>query len=126
MLLLIALFACHYLGDYTQLSRPYMLTAKRFGAPLYPIFDHAGVHALLMFGAMLVYGVAVNVACCLALVQLFSHFLIDFFKGRLNVWYPSLTDAAPPAHWYVFGADQLAHCLVILLMWYAVMHGKSI
>jgi hypothetical protein len=126
MLLLIALFLCHYLADYTPLSRPYMLKAKRFGTPLSPILSHAGVHSVLMWAALLAFGVSLEVANCLALVQWFSHFGIDWLKGRLNVWFFSLTDATKPAHWAVFGADQLAHSLVILLMWYAVMHGKTI
>jgi len=47
--------------------------------------------------------------------QLFTHFCIDVLKGKLNVWFPSLSNPANKGHWYVFGADQLAHQIVIIL-----------
>ena len=50
--------------------------------------------------------------------QWFSHSAIDWFKGRLNVWHFSLNDATRPAHWVVFGLDQYAHTVVIILMWH--------
>ena len=46
---LLTLFTCHFLADYTHLSTSWMLDAKRLGKPLYPIFQHALVHAILMF-----------------------------------------------------------------------------
>ena len=46
MLLLILLFFSHFLCDFTPLSTPIMLNAKRVGSPLGPIFEHACVHML--------------------------------------------------------------------------------
>ena len=132
MILLALLFVCHYLADYTPLSRPCMLVAKRLGRPVMPIVLHAAVHAWLMLLVLAVFDgfgwIAIHhdTIALLFLFQLVSHSLIDLLKGRLNGWFPSLADPRSPAHWCVFGADQLAHALVILLMWYAVMHGKTI
>ncbi|MCX6185983.1 MAG: hypothetical protein NTU43_03160, partial [Bacteroidetes bacterium] len=46
--ILIGLFICHWLADYTLLSTAWMLNAKRFGKPLFPIFIHAAMHTMLM------------------------------------------------------------------------------
>ncbi len=46
--ILIGLFICHFLADYTHLSTNWMLNAKRLGKPLHPILIHAMVHTLLM------------------------------------------------------------------------------
>ncbi len=45
--LLILLFLCHFLADYTHLSTKWMLDAKRIGKPLWPILCHAGNHDVL-------------------------------------------------------------------------------
>ncbi|MEO6902401.1 MAG: hypothetical protein ABI315_04515 [Bacteroidia bacterium] len=47
-ILLISLFFCHFLADFTHLSTNWMLSAKRLGKPLFPILSHAAVHAALM------------------------------------------------------------------------------
>jgi hypothetical protein len=46
--ILIGLFICHFLADYTHLSTAWMLNAKRLGTPLFPIFCHAFVHMFIM------------------------------------------------------------------------------
>lgn len=46
--LLIVLFFCHFLADFTQLSRPSMLEAKKTGEIGFSICAHAWVHAVLM------------------------------------------------------------------------------
>ena len=120
--LLIALFTCHFLADYTHLSTSWMLNAKRTGTPLFPIFVHAMTHAGLMaivlrfhlgspdsFWEFTVFDKCV-------LLQLVSHFLIDVWKGKMNVWFPLLQNPANKWHWVVFGFDQLLHAIVIIQM----------
>lgn len=126
-ILLLALFFCHFLADYTHLSTNKMLAAKRLGTPLWPIFQHAFVHALLM-GIVIeayMYYTIVDYTCftlsftipdnCF-LLQLFSHFIIDVWKGKMNKWFPSMSDPRNKSHWYLFGIDQLFHACVIIFM----------
>lgn len=118
--LLIILFACHFLADYTHLSTNWMLAAKRIGTPTFPIFCHALVHTLLMgFSLMIVnhfHRIEFNMFLFSMLLQLISHFLIDVWKGRMNVWFPALQSPANKWHWIVFGFDQLLHAIVIIFM----------
>lgn len=116
-LLLIGLFFCHFLADFTWLSTTWMLNAKSLGKPLLPIFAHAAVHATLM-GLLLAFG-NLTVALWFNLVcfQLLSHFLIDLWKGRMNGWFPILKSPASKWHWIIFGFDQFLHAAVICIMW---------
>ena len=115
-ILLLLLFGCHFLADYTHLSTVWMLTAKKLGKPFFPILAHAGIHALLMFGVL---GLFVNDSKTLVLLTLFqlaTHFLIDVWKGRMNGWFPALQSPTNKWHWIVFGADQYFHAIVIIIM----------
>lgn len=144
-LLTSSLLLCHFLADYTHLSRPWMLKAKSKGKPVFPIFCHAMVHTILM-GIVLYFwkyptnnyvfvdvdGIVRHLPCdikyykintdllCKALfIQLFSHTLIDVTKGylnRLNIF----KDITKPYFWILHGIDQLLHQLVILYMIYLV------
>lgn len=118
--LLILLLFCHWLADYTHLSQPHMLAAKRFGKPLLPILQHAITHGILM-AAIIGFYINGGLLLWLFLFQVITHFTIDTLKGRANVWVPELQDPANPYHWYVFGIDQLLHQLVIVGMWYAII-----
>jgi hypothetical protein len=113
-LLLIGLFFCHFLADFTHLAPLWMQKAKRIGYPYLPIFAHAAVHATLM-GAFLVYAGAEN-SIELAIYQLLAHFAIDVWKGKMNVWFPSLQSQTNIWHWVTFGFDQFLHAIVIVLM----------
>jgi hypothetical protein len=116
-LLLIGLFICHFLADYTHLSTAWMLNAKRLGKPIYPIFTHAFIHASLMLVLLaLVFGLSGFKLALLFVFQLITHFLIDVWKGRMNGWVPTLQSPANKWHWVVFGFDQLLHAIVIILM----------
>lgn len=129
-ILLLALFGCHFLADYTHLSTAWMLNAKRFGKPLIPIFCHALVHATLMgmvihvylwrFEAINPFDLKYDLNDKLFLFQLISHFLIDVWKGRINCWFPSLQSPVNKWHWIVFGLDQYFHTTVIILMVYFI------
>lgn len=125
--LLVLLFVCHWLADYTHLSRPYMLAAKRIGKPLSPIFHHALMHAFLMgivcnaYLQLPLFNFQWDLGDKLFLMQLLSHFIIDVWKGKMNVWFPKLANPANPYHWYIFGFDQSLHILVIIIMWYLTL-----
>lgn len=114
--ILIGLSICHWLADYTHLSTAWMLDAKRLGKPLYPIFTHAFIHASLMLMLLLAFGINGFELAALFSFQLVTHFVIDVWKGKMNVWFPSLQSSANKWHWVVFGLDQLMHAIVIILM----------
>jgi len=110
----ILLNICHWIGDYTHASTGWMLNAKRFGKPLPPIFVHALVHGTLFSVAIyFVYGL--DKAIVGGVFQLVTHFIIDVLKGRINYWFKSVQSTANKAHWYVFGADQFMHQLVLIV-----------
>ena len=114
--ILIGLFICHWLADYTHLSTAEMLDAKRLGKPLFPIFSHAGLHTILMFLFLSFFTNDLGLVLKLSAFQLITHFLIDVWKGRMNGWFPALQSPANKWHWIVFGFDQLLHALVIISM----------
>lgn len=117
--LLFLLLICHWAADYTHLSQPYMLAAKRLGKPVAPILAHAAVHGVLMM-AVIGYYIDGLTLVLLFLIQVLTHFIIDTLKGKCNVWFPALANPANPYHWYVFGADQILHVSVIIIMWQIV------
>lgn len=122
-ILLISLFFCHFLADYTHLSMTFMLDAKRLGKPLAPILAHAAIHMILM-GIALAFFINVwtdtQKWAQLMMFQLITHFLIDVWKGKMNGWFPALQSPANKWHWVIFGFDQFLHALVIILMVYFV------
>lgn len=122
-ILLLSLFFCHFLADYTHLSTAWMLSAKRLGKPLLPILTHAGVHTILMGVTMTILGygncfTGFDIVGKLMIFQLATHFLIDVWKGRMNGWFPALQSPANKWHWIVFGFDQFLYAGVIILMAY--------
>lgn len=116
-LLLLSLFFCHFLADYTHLSTAWMLKAKQFGTPVGPIFTHAFIHGSLMLVVITCFfGITGVVALDLFLIQVITHFLVDVWKGKMNVWFPALRSPANKWHWIVFGFDQFLHAVVIVWM----------
>lgn len=113
--ILIGLFICHWLADYTHLSTSWMLNAKRLGKPIFPIFIHACVHGSLM-GIFLLFFVNIQIILLVISIQIVSHFLIDLWKGKMNSWLPLLQSPMNKFHWYIFGFDQLLHTIIILTM----------
>lgn len=114
MIELLVLNLCHWAADYTQLSRPYMLAAKRLGKPLFPILEHGWVHGILMGVVSWVFFTNAITAIEVMTFQAVTHFGIDVLKGKMNVWFPSLQNPANVYHWWVFGADQFLHQAVII------------
>lgn len=115
----IALNVCHWLADFTHLSTDWMLNAKKYGKPLYPIFVHALVHALLFF-VVVWFFYDKDKAIFAGVFQLCTHFMIDLVKGKINFFFRRLEDPTNKYHWWLFGADQLMHHLVIILTIYYV------
>lgn len=122
VLLLIALFVCHYLADFC-LTMPMMIRAKADGKNLWPILLHASIHVALMVCCLWFYGVEVKLLGVLMALELFSHFIIDTLKAKLSVKYPRLADPHKKSYWMLYGLDQLLHQLVVMAIWYmAVTH----
>lgn len=113
-LILALLGLMHTLADYTHLSTKWMLQAKMEGKPILPIMAHAGVHAVLFTFVALFFGTWWQILLVF-LIQFGCHFGIDFLKGKMNVWFPTLKSTENKFHWYVFGADQYLHYITILL-----------
>ncbi len=113
--LIFLLLVCHLLADFSPLSTDWMLRAKSKGSPLFPIFIHAGIHALLML-MVLFFFIPIVLALKLAALQWISHFAIDVCKGKMNVWFPALANPTDKRYWMLFGFDQFLHQSVILFM----------
>ena len=121
LLLLFCLLAAHFLADYTPLSTPAMLAAKKHGRPFHPIFDHGMWQGIVMFLVMVCFGVPLAPLCFLFAAQVWSHALIDTMKGRLTFYFPNTVgNMANKWFWIVMGADQLLHQAVIILMVYSI------
>ena len=114
--LLLTIFFCHFLADYTHLSTAWMLNAKRLGKPFFPILIHASVHGLLMFVVLSFWGVPLWLKITLTTFQVVSHSIIDLIKGRANGWFPVIQSPSNKWHWIVFGFDQFLHAVVIITM----------
>ncbi len=120
-IILISLFFCHFLCDYTPLSTRTMLAAKSIGSPLLPILNHAFRHSLSMFITLLLLCSNSNsfvTILVISLFQLLTHFLIDTLKGKTNVWYPEAANSNGRLFWAIAGFDQWLHAVVIILMVY--------
>lgn len=113
--LIVVLLIIHWIGDFTHLSRPWMLKATAFRWPLLPILAHAGVHASMMFVALICFS-TLKVALIGFMVQLATHFVIDVTNGWLQARFAMLRDPSTPWFWWLFGYDQLLHGIVIVSM----------
>ena len=136
-ILFFSLMICHFLADFTQLSTIEMLQAKKFGAPVLPIWEHAARHAKLMafpigfFVAFAPPGYAflnvvpeyfrcLLIAVGLCIFELITHGFIDIAKGRIAYKYLKFRDNQQYPYWWLFGADQFIHVMVVyLISWWA-------
>lgn len=116
MIALLLFNVCHFLADYTHLSTSWMLKAKRFGTPIFPIVCHGAIHAILfsivsfiLFGIESIYWVLP--------IELVSHFTIDLMKGKANNHFQAMQNPTNQLHWIAFGLDQLLHQVVIVCIW---------
>ncbi len=121
MILAILLNICHFFGDFTPLSTPWMLEAKKTGRPLIPILAHALIHAILHFFIVIFWTMDFNIAICVFTIQLLTHWVIDILKGRMNVWCSISLVNDPIKFWALFGVDQLLHqSIIILEVWFVL------
>ena len=120
MLLLIVLLICHYLADFC-LTWPALIRSKADGRNVWPILLHAVLHAVLMGACLLVFGVNVELSLWLMLLEVVTHFVIDFGKAAVSVKVPLLADVKQKAYWVLFGLDQLLHQLVVVVIWHAAV-----
>lgn len=120
MLLLIALLVCHYLADFC-LTWPRLIQSKSDGKSMWPIAQHASVHALLMGCCLLVFGVGCIQLLALVVFEWVSHFLLDTMKAWLSAVNSLLADLRHKPYWMLFGLDQLLHQVVVIVIWYYSM-----
>lgn len=122
VLLLVALFVAHDLGDFTPLATARIRQAKAEGGPMGPIAVHAGVHALLVGLAIVavarpsasILGVAVG-------AEFVTHFAIDATRARIGARIPALSNWHSNPFWWALGLDQLLHGLVLIGIAYLVL-----
>ena len=120
VLLLVGLIICHYLADFC-LTWPALIRSKADGRNVWPILLHAVLHAVLMGACLLVFGVNVELSLWLMLLEVVTHFVIDFGKAAVSVKVPLLADVKQKAYWVLFGLDQLLHQLVVVVIWYMAL-----
>jgi hypothetical protein len=106
----------HYLADYVFPSDE-MIIAKKHGSPILPIFKHGLVNAsfyiiISFFFCTFWFSVFVF------LIEAVSHTLIDTWKGKMNMWFPTVEDKEKRPHYIIMGLDQLFHQAVIILIIY--------
>ena len=115
VVLLLALFVAHDLGDFTPLATARIRRAKAEGGPMGPIAVHAGVHAVLVGVVVLlvirppapVLGLAMS-------LEFLTHFEIDDSRARLGLRAPALADMRSNPFWWALGVDQLLHTSVLV------------
>ncbi len=113
--LMAALLVAHYLGDFTPLATARMQEAKANGGPLLPIAAHALVHTFLVTAIVAVLvGTAGALLAAVAALEFGTHFALDAFRARLGRRVPAFKDPGRNSFWYMLGADQLAHGLVLV------------
>lgn len=115
--LMAVLLACHCAGDFSPLSTARMLEAKRSATGHGWILAHAGVHAILVAVAVAVLaGPGLSIIAAAFVLELGTHFVIDAVRARIGVRSPRYADPDSRSFWYLFGVDQLAHGLVLVVI----------
>lgn len=119
--LLVLLNISHWVCDFL-IRTPNMIASKKFGKPLFPIYLHSMTHACAAAIIILIpfYNRPDSLPEVCVVIILVSHFIIDVFKGRLNILFPSLANAAKSGFWTMFGFDQLLHQFIIILVSYSL------
>lgn len=112
-MLFVFLIICHFLADYSDLQSDWMVDGKK-NLKLLPLFAHSAVHASLMLIPLLIW-CPVYLALMLGALQFGAHFGIDFSKGLVYLKFPQLETGK--WKWYIEGGDQLAHVLIVFLMY---------
>lgn len=112
--LLIGLQIKHYLADYF-LQPGWMLAGK---GDFFQIggYAHAGLHAVLSLGILLVMGAPIGLAIAISAAEFVIHYVLDYAK----VVYSRDVDidSRPRRFWVLHGIDQLLHQLTYLVIVY--------
>lgn len=70
----------------------------------------------MMGVAMPFYGVTIEVCLSLMILELVTHFVIDYAKGWVGRKIPHCAETAYKAYWVLYGFDQMLHLLVIVVI----------
>jgi hypothetical protein len=120
ILLLVFLQVKHFLADFC-LQTPRMLS----GRDIYLHWgraEHAGLHAILSFLALMLVGGSLVAALVLSVAEFFVHYNIDWAKGR----HAATRKHSPsdPEYWRAFGFDQLMHQLTyVVIVWMSAIYA---
>jgi len=120
VVLLVVLLVCHYLADFCFTWKG-LVRAKTDGRNAWQIAIHAGIHALLMGLCLLVACTGLKLLLLLMILEFATHFVIDVLKTWIMVRYNSFADISSKRYWVLYGADQLLHQFVVVLIWYIVI-----
>lgn len=104
----------NFIGDYTPLSTAWMLKAKQYGKPIFPIIMHGLVHSILFIIVASLF-VKVDIVIYVGLLQLISHSIFDIMKGKITYWFPKFQNSKHSPYWILFGLDQLLHQIIIVI-----------
>lgn len=113
-ILLSLLLVAHYLGDFTPLATPGMRAAKGGDGPIAWIGAHAAVHATLVLLALAAARVPGPLVLGGAVIELVTHFGVDWARMKVGRAYPILGDPGRNPFWRLLGLDQLAHGVVLM------------
>lgn len=120
IIICVGLQIIHYIADYVTPSMA-MITAKKYGRPVLPIFEHAYHHGMFVAAFLLVVGLAIglsdnSIAIWSGMFTMSTHFLIDLLKGRLTKRFSSIDGFDKKGYWVYMGFDQLLHQIVIIMI----------
>lgn len=115
--LLAVLIVMHVVSDFTCLTTPTMIAAKKHGKPLFPIFQHALINGVLKTWVFFVFtSLSPLFLITLFLLETLTHFFFDTMKGKIAAWFPVTEDKTKQQYWKILGIDQALHHMVMLVM----------
>lgn len=115
---MLALNFAHFLGDFTPLNK-WFIEAKRYGKPLWLVAGHGAVNGAL-YGLTVWLFAGYKMALFAFIIEMVTHTLIDFMKGKINKLFPVVEDRTKQIHWTIMGADQYLHQIILILIVYLV------
>jgi len=115
ILILICFQISHFIFDFVFRTNS-MIEAKKFSKPIFPIIEHAILHAFSFYliGSMFKFPFEINFT--IYLIEFVSHFLIDYFKGFINRFNSITNDVSKSMFWTLFGFDQFLHQIIIIII----------
>lgn len=116
--LLILLQVKHLFADYFLQTPRMLMNRDRYAH--WGRAEHAGLHAILSFLALILIGAPLGFSVILSLLEFIVHYHIDWAKGRHSV----STKLGPEeaGYWRAFGVDQFMHQLTYVVMIWAWAH----